>query len=519
MQGRTADHDGPSAFSRGVDPGRVNGSSPAGAPAPAGVGAPLPDVAAPLPDVNVPLVDLGSMMLWATRHTPHLPNMALLRRFPGIISDEELAVEARRIAGNPYGLGRKLVLARVPGARPLWRRNTEHTPLAPIAELGNAADLAAWLTQELSVREDPLAGAGWHLAAATMAGSTYVVLDVNHLFGAGRDIMEAIFAERGVSYDAVAATGPVDHDVRAELRDLGLRLRTGFGGFARLGSQLVTSPQRRAPHGDAATLRKPLDAALDRDPSRGAPSTRRVATFATIGAVAFNEVAARHGGTALSLQVAITTNLLREARIARGGPRHRPLRMIIPVDVSDRSSSAAIDATLGPVELTSAGIVVSGGLPSHGDLTEIRDSCREAIANAKAEVAATGRVPVAPGMVDALRILPDAVTTRAVIRVHSRFDGAVSSLGPAVPGSLVLGDHAAAETYALAFPMGSDISICTYESNGMVGLGLVADPSRLGAGPAIAERLTAELAKWGLRHETGPGSTHAREAAGQGQAA
>jgi hypothetical protein len=196
--------------------------------------------------------------------------------------------------------------------------------------------------------------------------------------------------------------------------------------------------------------------------------------------------------------VAVTANLLRDARRARGGPTHRPLRLIIPVDLADRSGPAAPDATLGPVELTSAGIVLSGGLSSHGDLTEVRDTCRQAISAARAEVAATGKVPVAPGMVDAMRLLPDAITTRLVMRVHARFDGAVSGVGPVPEGMFHLGSHLARDVFLAGFPMGSDLSMTMGEFGGQLMISLLADPSRLGAGPSLRERLAVELEQWGV---------------------
>jgi hypothetical protein len=460
------------------------------------------------------------MMLYAARRTALLPNMAFIRHFSGRLTTEELEGEARRIASNQFGLGRRLVMPRVPGARPLWRADTTPPKVAISPEAIDASALSSWFADELSVRLDPLDGPGWRIGAIAYAGGTLVIVSMSHLYGTGRDIIVALSSDEvilqangnGNGRHAAAGSGngsgpsggngshggDFSHDVGAELADLLHRLRLGFGGFARLGSQVATSPQRRAPHGDTATLRKPLDALLDRDPSRGRPSTRRVAALASVSAEAWAAAAAERHGSSLSLQVAVTANLLREARRARGGPTHRPLRIIIPVDLADRSGPAAPDATLGPVELTSAGIVLSGGHASHGDLTEVRDTCRQAISAARAEVAETGVVPVAPGMVDAMRLLPDAVTTRVVMRVHARFDGAVSGVGPVPEGMFQLGEHQALDVFLAGFPMGSDVSMTMAESHGLLTFSLLADPSRLGAGPCLRERLAAELERWGV---------------------
>jgi hypothetical protein len=467
--------------------------------------------------LNVPLVDLGSMMLYAARHTEALPNMAFIRHFDGRLTEEELAGESRRIASNPYGLGRRLIMPRVPGARPLWFADSEppHVQISP--EAVDASALSSWFADELSVRLDPLGGPGWRIGAVHFRDSTVVSVSMSHLYGTGRDIILALASEEVVpsangngsrasssngngSHPANAnGQGPTfSHDIAAEAADLIRRVRIGVTGIARLGGQMVTAPQRREPHGDAATLRKPFDALLDRDPSRGRPSSRRVAALASVSAEAWGAAAAERHGSSLSLQVAVTANLLRDARRARGGPTHRPLRIIIPVDLVDRSGPAAPDATLGPVELTSAGIVLSGGLSSHGDLTEVRDTCRQAISAARAEVAATGRVPVAPGMVDAMRLLPDAITTRVVMRVHARFDGAVSGVGPVPEGMYHLGSHVARDVFLAGFPMGSDVSMTMGEFDGQFMISLLADPARLGAGPSLRERLALELERWGV---------------------
>jgi hypothetical protein len=469
-------------------------------------------------ELNVPLVDLGSMMLYAARHTSALPNMAFIRHFEGRLTEEELAGESRRIASNPYGLGRRLIMPRVPGARPLWFADSRPPRVAIAPEAVDAAALSNWFADELSVRLDPLGGPGWRIGAVHHGDMTVVSVSMSHLYGTGRDIILALASDEVVSPSGAngarahpgssngngshaAANGHApdfSHDIVAETADLMRRVRIGVTGIARLGGQIVTGPQRREPHGDAATLRKPLDALLDRDPSRGRPSSRRVAALATVSADAWGAAASERHGSSLALQVAVTANLLRDARRARGGPTHRPLRIIIPVDLVDRSGPAAPDATLGPVELTSAGIVLSGGLSSHGDLTEVRDTCRQAISAARAEVAATGRVPVAPGMVDAMRLLPDAITTRVVMRVHARFDGAVSGVGPVPEGMFHLGSHVARDVFLAGFPMGSDVSLTMGEFDGRFMISLLADPSRLGAGPGLRERLELELERWGV---------------------
>jgi hypothetical protein len=466
-----------------------------------------PVIKSSAPKQNVPLVDLGSLMLYATRHTSVLPNVATIRLFKGELSAEELAAEAKRIASNPYGLGRKLEMPRVPGARPLWRANPQ-PPTVPInPAVSTPEELAAYFEEEMSVRQDPLGGRGWRLAAAPYAGDTLVTFGINHLYGSGRDIVMSLWGDDAMEVDeqgrtqyaGAMANGSFQHDIRQEAFDLAARVRTGVTGFARLGSQAFTSPKEREPHGDATTARKPLDALLDRDPSRGKPSRRRVLALAEVDLADWRAAADERGGNLLALQIAVTANLLREARKARGGPIHRPLRILVPVDLSENSREHDPAAGLGPVELTSAGVTLPGGGASHHDLALVREICDQAVDEARAEVAATGRVPVAPGMVDAMRLLPDAVTTRAVVHVHSRFDGAASNLGVQHPNAAIIGSQTAYESYMVAFPLGSDLVLTMTSRGGKLAIGAVADPSRLGAGPPLRERLAAELDSWGLK--------------------
>ena len=454
-------------------------------------------------------------MLYATRHTPVLPNIAVVRRFPGDIPLAALEAEARVIASNQYGLGRCLMMPRVPGARPLWRANPQAPAVAFAPDAVDASALATWLADEMSVRENPLDGPGWHLAAVRFDGCTYVALVMNHLYGAGRDLMVSIWGDwrhrellgegsNGNGHQTPelrALSVAAEHNLGEEFVDLLRRLRTGTIGLARLTTQSLPGPQRRRPHTETTTLRRPLSALFDRDASRGKPSTRRVAVIATIKSEAWEEAAARHGATGPALQVAVTANLLREARRARGGNTFRPLRIIIPVDLTDRSVESAPDATMDSPELTSAEVVISGGLPVHGDLAEVKETCRRAVQEARAEVAATGRVPVAPGMVDAMRLLPDALTVRAVISVHGRFDGAVSVMGRLLPQMASLGEYVATEVFPVAFPLGSDISVTTGICDDNLTFGIVADPSRLGAGPNLRERFVRELERWDVDAE------------------
>jgi hypothetical protein len=50
----------------------------------------------------------------------------------------------------------------------------------------------------------------------------------------------------------------------------------------------------------------------------------------------------------------------------------------------------------------------------------------------------------------------------------------------------------------MAFPMGSDLAVGFARHDDTVAVGAVADPSRLGGGPPLRERLGQELRSWGI---------------------
>jgi hypothetical protein len=329
---------------------------------------------------------------------------------------------------------------------------------------------------------------------------TFVALTMNHLFGTGRDVMAALYGGDAVARVETNGAGP--SGLSAEIADAADRVRRGVIGLARLGGDLVTAPLRRAPHSDLATLVRPVAALRDRDPSRGRASARRVAAVARVDGAAWDAAAAERGGTRMALLAAVVANLIREARLSRGGSATRPVRMIVPVDVADRSAAPTEAATVGPIELTSATLVLPGGPPSHPtDLGDVRDATRRAFAAAKAEVAASGRIPVAPGVVDAMRLLPDRLAAQVLFGVHGHFDGAASSVGTLPPTLLRLGPHVATDAFLMAFPLGSDLGVALAGHGDTLSIGVVADPSRLGHGPALRDRVTRELHSWGLTGE------------------
>jgi hypothetical protein len=454
--------------------------------------------------MSVALVDLGSLMLYAGRRSTVLPNMALVLRFGEPLALSELEGEAERLAASPFGLGRRLTPPRVPGARPRWVPAPEPPPVALAPPQRSPRELAMWLADELSVRHDPERAAGWRLAATTDAdGAMVVALTVNHLFGTGRDIAATLYGGAPESAGAVASANGSNgwgsrYGLREELADSAERVRCGTVGLMRLTRDAALSGVQRRPHGDLADLRRPLAALRGRDRSRGRASSRRVGATVSVDLEVWGRAAHTRGTSATALQLAICANLLRQARRLRGAAPDRPLRLIVPVDLADRDTVPHPAATIGPIQLTSATVVLPGGEPRYGDLEELRAQLRAAVKAAIEEVQVTGRVPVAPGVIDAMRLLPDAVTSRILFGVHGHYDGAVSNVGPLPPGMLRIGGHMASDAFLMAYPLGSDVAIGFATHGTKLALGAVADPSRLGAGPPLRERITAELERGGI---------------------
>lgn len=461
--------------------------------------------------MNVALVDLGSLMLYASRRTPVLPNMGLILRFADAVPADALQAEAQRLA-SPYGLGRRLAAPRVPGARPRWITAPDPPPVRLTPPRSSPRELGMWLADELSVRHDPLEADGWRMSSTVDPdGATVVALTLNHLFGTGRDLVATLYGgditdgngNRNGTGDAngnhnPGSAAPAEYDVRAEIADTLGRLRRGAAGLGRLGSDTAALLTQRRVQGDLIDVGKIVDTIRHRDRSRGRSSVRRVGAIVRAPLAQFNQAAEDAAGNATALQVAVAANLVRAGRAARGAPLERPIRLIVPVDLADRGQAPQVADPLGPVRLTSATVTLPGGAPVYESLVNTRQEVRRAVRAAIEEVERMGRVPVAPGVVDAMRLLPDAVTSRVMFGVHAGYDGAVSSVGPLPPRIIRIGEYTATDAFLMAFPLGSDLAVAYATHGDALSIGVVGDPSRLGAGPPLRERAVRELERWGI---------------------
>lgn len=193
----------------------------------------------PPPTVTPVTGPVESLVLHGGRAAHVVWHMGLLLVFDEPVAATTIVAEARRLAANPLGLGRRLVLPRIPGARPFWQVDGEPPAVEIAPGPHDPAQLASWLHAQASTPLDPERGPGWRIAAApTPEGGTAVVVMAHHAYGTGRSILEAMYAPS--SYDLDGPPSPLPRpSLTRELGDLGGRLWTGIDGLAGLGRRGV----------------------------------------------------------------------------------------------------------------------------------------------------------------------------------------------------------------------------------------------------------------------------------------
>jgi hypothetical protein len=149
---------------------------------------------------EVALFEWGTLVVRAGRNGPVLPHMVWLNRFSETIPREALEAEAQRLGSIPYGFGRRLLPARLPGGRPRWRASIEVPPVlfndTPVAE---GDELSAWVNGHLAMRLDPEHGPGWRMACTwTEDGHTIVMIFVHHIYGIAGGLLGALYGGSGV---------------------------------------------------------------------------------------------------------------------------------------------------------------------------------------------------------------------------------------------------------------------------------------------------------------------------------
>lgn len=442
-----------------------------------------------------PLDDHAAMYVSASRQR-HSPCIGVVWRFDERVRHETLISYAGQLAANPHGFGRRVVSPRIPGARPRWHPagtlpplRAEHEPLA-------AARLAELLDEEVSTHPDPSRGAGWRLASLPDSdGGSLILTWLNHAYGDGRGLLATAFAPFS-EHPAPHAEPPAT--AIHEFGEVFTRLSRGFAGTVRLGRDAALL-RWRAHDSELARLKPALAALRRRDGAVGGRSQRRIVALASVETERWDGAAAERGGSGNTLLIAVLANLLRLARYSRGQAGPRPLRVLIPVDTRGQAPAGQQRSGSATANAAAAAIVhLPGGMPSYGRLEAIRTATRQALGAAAISAAKVPRQARPVGLIDAMHLLPNAITYRVASQVQGHADGVASNIGP-IPASVTqLGPHTAREVFLLASPMLTDLTACLGRDRTRTTLGVVADPARLGPAGSLRERVAEELSGWGL---------------------
>ncbi len=267
-------------------------------------------------------------------------------------------------------LARSIRRSRVPGARDTWVASSAGGPVHVATSPLRPGDVLAWAEERAAEPLDPWSGPTWSLATAstTDGGSVLSYLTPHVVCDGGAHVAALVAAVEGGGPGRLPAEGPtptVRDDLRDAVRQVGLALR---GGATAVRDALRSS---RPPRTDVQTSRDGLlgpDQAGDDLPR--APAT----VVVDLDARAWDEAAARHGGTSNSLLVAVAVEvLLASGRVEAG----RPVRVSLPVSLrgtDDLRSNATSGVSIDVVT------EVADGVGRVVDLGAVRAQARSAYA-------------------------------------------------------------------------------------------------------------------------------------------
>ncbi len=448
----------------------------------------------------------AEMYVAAARKRIHTPCLGLVQRFDTALTREELEAYGQRLSANPYGVGRRVVRPRVPGAKLRWEPLATMPPLYIYDHPHDPESLHDLICQEISADIDPLDGVGWRIAAAPDGhGGTIVINWASHAFGDARHMLEKVFCagdgqsppEVKIELNAPPRGGAVN-----EIGDVVRRVRQGLTGTMRLGREAIIAPWSQENKTELLRVSPTIAAYRRRNRQVGALSRKRTVAMVCVEHAAWKHAANARGGSSNSLFLAVLANLLRGARIARGDHNDRDVRILLPVDIGDHIMSMPDAPAVKPENTVIGSIVrVPGDNDHRGDLTEIRDATRDGIVAAVEELAATGGSSGPLGLVDAMKLLPAGMTHRIAMRVQGDVDGVASNVGPIPREAGMIAQHAADETYLLAAPTRTDVTGCFGRLGDKSTLSFMADPARLGPGGDLRQRVRDELEAWGVSAE------------------
>jgi diacylglycerol O-acyltransferase len=284
--------------------------------------------------------------------------------FPGHVAEESLREFNDALAQGR--LHRRLVDARVPGARPYWVRPSQPVPPAFDVEPIDDTGISDWAVTELrNVELDPYAGRCWRIrTGVTTSGRTVLSLCTLHLVADGRARIDAVRdALRGTTSGAPtngAEEHPATPSTWADVYDAARQVAAAGLGVARALRQSV----RRDVDPTAVDPRPPRSPLAER-----APTATPVWATASVAVEDWDRTAERHGGTANSLFIAVVAGLLRAAGYTSPD---NPVKVGVPV--ADRTGEddmrgnavAGVTVYLTPVPSPAT------------DLGRVRNVCRDA---------------------------------------------------------------------------------------------------------------------------------------------
>ncbi|RDI59626.1 hypothetical protein [Nocardia pseudobrasiliensis] len=198
-------------------------------------------------------------------------------------------------------LSRRLVAARVPGARPYWSRSAHDYPV--VVEDGTipAAQAVRWVERQAATELDLHAGRGWVLSATDLDnGESVVSLVVSHAITDGQGMFAAI---------DLAARADVSHavpDLPSPSLSADVLESAKYGAVLVPGAALLRLMTRRAARkGEAGPLegRLPAIVAIDSAALRASAEQRGGTVTGLISTVATNVAHALRGRPAGDLRV------------------------------------------------------------------------------------------------------------------------------------------------------------------------------------------------------------------------
>ncbi|MEE3850177.1 hypothetical protein VZC37_07515 [Gordonia sp. LSe1-13] len=319
-------------------------------------------------------------------------------------------------------LHRRLVDARVPGARPYWVPATEPIPLALDDEPIDDEHVEGWAVEELRhVDLNPDEGRCWRLRAAmTTSGQTVLSLCTLHLVADGAARIKAVVDALASSSDDDRTNG-VNQPVMETPRRADVVDAVRQTGAAGLGVLRVLGQTIRRDTDDQPVDPRPVRSEL----AERAPTATPVWATATVPADRWDDMARRHGGTANSLFIAVVCGLLQAGGYT--APEN-PVKVGLPVtdrtgDDDERGNAVAgVTVYLAPVPTPTT------------DLTSVRDECRTAFNRL-----ASGRRPATAHLRSLAWLVPPRRLAGMAGAGAAYPDAVASNVGQLPPELLVIG--------------------------------------------------------------------------------